>query len=84
MKKLSDAQLNEISEIAVSAAEDFVLSRVPKKEIVDMDINLEINYSEKLDVDITVDITFDQLSSTDEEIAVDAANYAFKEIEKLL
>ena len=84
MKKLTDEELNEISEIAVSSAEDYVLSRVSKKEIIDIDINVELIYSDGLDVDVTVNIIFDDLSSADPQIADDAADYAIKEIEKFL
>ena len=84
MKKFSDAQLNEILEVAVASAEGFVLSHVPKKEIIDMDISLELIYNDKLDVDIVVDIIFDELSSADPNIADEAADYALKEIERFL
>ena len=84
MKEFSDAQLNEILEVAVSSAEGFVLSHVPKKEIIDMDISLELIYSDKLDVDIIVEIVFDELSTADPKIADEAADYALKEVEKFL
>jgi hypothetical protein len=84
LKKLSDSQLDEISEIAVSSAENFVLSRVSKKEIIDIDISVELVYNDKLDVDVTVNIIFDDLSSADPQIADDAADHAIKEIEKIL
>jgi K+-transporting ATPase c subunit len=84
LNKLSDAKLDEISEIAVSSAENYVLSRVSKKEIIDIDISVELIYSDKLDVDVSVNIIFDDLSSADPQIADDAADYAIKEIEKNL
>lgn len=84
MKELSDADLDKISEIAVSSAESYILSKVSKKEIVDIDINVELIYNDELDVDITVDIIFDDLSSADPEIADEAADFAISEIEKIL
>ncbi len=84
MKELSDVDLDKISEIAVSSAESYILSRVSKKEIVDIDINVELIYNDELDVDITVDIIFDDLSSADPEIAHEAADFAISEIEKIL
>ena len=84
MKKLTDEELNEISEIAVSSAENYILSRVSKKEIIDIDINVELIYSDELDVDVTVNIIFDDLCSADPQIADDAADHAIKEIEKFL
>ena len=84
MKKLTDEELNEISEIAVLSAESYILSKVSKKEIIDIDINVELIYSDKLDVEVTVNIIFDDLCSADPQIADDAADHAIKEIEKFL
>lgn len=84
MKKLTDEDLDKISEIAVSAAQDFILSQVSKKEIIDIDINVELNYNDSLDVNVAVDIQFDYLSSADTKIADEAADHAFLEIEKFL
>ena len=84
MKKLTDEDLNKISEIAVLSAQDFVFAKVSKKEINDIDINVKLDYDEGLDVNITVDIVFDNLSSVDTEIADEAADHALLEIEKFL
>ena len=84
LRKLTDEDLNKISEIAVSSAQDFVLSKVSKKEINDIDINIELNYEDGLDVNITVDIFFDDLSSAGADIADEAADHALLEIEKFL
>ena len=84
MKKLSDNKLDEISEIAVSSAQDFIFSHVSKKEIMDIDITLELIYNDELDVDITIDIIFDELSPADPKIADNAADHVIKEIERYL
>jgi hypothetical protein len=84
LKKLTDEDLDKISEIAVSAAQDFILYKVSKKEIIDIDINVELNYNDSLDVNVAVDIQFDDLSSADTKIADEAADHAFLEIEKFL
>jgi K+-transporting ATPase c subunit len=84
LKKLSDAKLDEISEAAVSSAEDYILSRVSKKEIIDIDISVELIYNDELDVDVQVNVIFDDLSSADPRIADEAAEHAIKEIEKIL
>lgn len=84
MKKLTDEDLDKISEIAVSSAQDFILSQVSKKEIIDIDINIELNYEDVLDVNIAVDIVFDDLSSKNTKIADEAADHALLEIEKFL
>lgn len=84
MKKLSDSELDEISEIAVSSAEEYILSRVSKKEIIDIDISVELIYNDTLDLDVIVNIIFDDLSSADPQIANEAADFAISEIEKIL
>jgi len=73
LRKLSDQELDEISELAVKSAENFIYSKVSKKEILDLDIKVELQYHEGLDVDVQVDIQFDPLSNPDESIAEDAA-----------
>jgi hypothetical protein len=73
LKKLNDDELDQTSDIAVEAAEKYILSRVSPKEILDMDIQANISYDEELHVDILVDIDLDELSSADEEILADGA-----------
>ncbi len=84
MRKLSDQELDEISEIAIKSAESFIYSRVSKKEVIDIDIKVELDYHEGLDVDILVEIQFDPLSTPDESIAEDAADCAITEIDSYL
>ncbi len=84
MRKLSDQELDEISELAVKSAENFIYSKVSKKEVLNMDIKVELDYHDGLDVDIHVDIQFDPLSIPDESIAEDAADHAIAEIDSYL
>ena len=84
MKKLSDQELDEISELAAKSAENFIYSKVSKKEVTDLDINVTLDYHTGLDVDILIDIQFDPLSKADNDIADEAAAYAIEEIDKYL
>jgi len=84
LRKLSDQELDEISELAAKSAENFIDSKVSKKEITDLDIKVELDYHTGLDVDIHVDIQFDPLSKPDENIAEDAADHAITEIDSFL
>ncbi len=82
MRRLTDEELDKVSEVAVEAAENYILSRVSKKEILDLDINADITYEDVLNVDITVDIDLDELSAADEnEIAESAVDAALKELD---
>lgn len=73
MKKLNDQELDHISDIAVEAAENYILSRVSRKEILDMNIQANISYDEELRVDISADIDLDELSKVDQDELVDGA-----------
>jgi hypothetical protein len=84
LRKLSDQELDEISERAVKSAENFIYSKVSKKEILDLDIKVELQYHEGLDVDVQVDIQSDPLSNPDESIAEDAAGHAIAEIDSYM
>ncbi|NYB26674.1 MAG: DUF3194 domain-containing protein [Methanobacteriaceae archaeon] len=82
MRRLTDEELGKVSEVAVEAAENYILSRVSKKEILDLDINADVTYEDVLNVDITVDIDLDELSAADEnEIAESAVDAALKELD---
>ncbi len=84
MKKLSDHELDEISGLAAKSVENFIYSKVSKKEVVNLDIKVELDYHDGLDMDIQVDIQFDPLSKPDEKIAEDAVAHAIKEVDSYL
>lgn len=85
MRKLTDQELDEISQIAVEAAENFILSRVSKKEILDLQINVELTSQEGLDVDMYVDLDLDELSAADEnEISKKAVDIALEKIDEFI
>ncbi len=73
MRSLTDQELDELSEIAVKTAENFIFSKVSKKEILDLNINVEFIYENILDVNILVDLDLDELSSANENIIVEEA-----------
>jgi hypothetical protein len=84
LRKLSDQELDEISELAAKSAENFIYSKVSKKEVTDLDIKVTLDYNTGLDVDILIDIQFDPLSQADNDIADEAAAYAIEEIDNYL
>jgi hypothetical protein len=73
LRSLTDQELDELSEIAVNTAENFIFSKVSKKEILDLNINVELIYENILDVNILVDLDLDELSSANENIIVEEA-----------
>ena len=73
MRRLTDQELDELSELAIESAENFIFSKVSKKEILDLDINVELRYNDVLDLNILVDLDLDELSSVNEKIIVEEA-----------
>jgi hypothetical protein len=84
LRKLSDQELEDISELAAKSAEDFIYSKVSKKEVINLDIKVELDYHIGLDVDIQVDIQFDPLSKANENIAEEATAHAIEDIDNYL
>lgn len=84
MRKLSDQELDHISEIAVKATENYIFSKVSKKEILDIRITVELHYEEGLDVDILVELDLDSLSSAPENITEKAAEHALEAVDAFM
>ncbi|MGC9517785.1 MAG: DUF3194 domain-containing protein [Methanomicrobiales archaeon] len=84
LKELSKEDLAKISDFAVLTAENFIFSRVSKKEIVDIDINTHLSYEDELDVDIQINLILDELCPADEGIADAAIEHTLKELDKFL
>ncbi len=85
MRRLTDEELDKLSEIAVEAVENFIFSKVSKKEITNLNINVDFSYNKILDVDILVDLDLDGLSSANENIIVEEAiDIALEEIREFI
>lgn len=85
MRKLTDQELDEVSDLAVETVEKYIFSRVSKKEILDFHINVEISYEDRLDVDILVDLDLDELSTIKEdEMVENAVDTALNTLDKFI
>ncbi len=85
MRKLTDQELDEISDVAIEAAENFIFTRVSKKEILDLHINADITYENELNIDISVDLDLDELSQADvKEIVEGAVDAALEKLDKYI
>ncbi|BDZ68033.1 DUF3194 domain-containing protein [Methanobacterium ferruginis] len=82
MKKLTDQELEEISEAAAVAAENYIFSKISKKEVLDMDLRVEFHQEDGLDVDVELELYLDELSQADESLADAAAEVAMDEIDR--
>ncbi|MGV8143894.1 MAG: DUF3194 domain-containing protein [Methanothermobacter sp.] len=85
MRKLTDHELDLVSDLAVETVEKFIFSRVSKKEILDIHIKAEVTYEDGLTVDILVDLDLDELSQVKEkELVEDAVDAALKTLDKFI
>jgi hypothetical protein len=85
LRKLTETELDELSTEAALAAQDHILSMVSKKEVIDMDINVELIYNDGLDVDVTVDLFLDDLSHfNSEKLADEAVEHAILIIDRFM
>ena len=82
LKKLTDSQMEKISEAAAVAAENYIFSKISKKEVLDLELRVEFQQDDGLDVDVEVELFLDQLSKAEETLADDAAEVALDEIDK--
>ncbi|MCK9152055.1 DUF3194 domain-containing protein [Methanobacterium alcaliphilum] len=84
LKNLSQEDLDQISDFISSTTQNFILGQVSKKEISDIDIKVELSYSEELSVDISIELFLDQLSNQDPEIVNEALEFAHNSLDKFL
>ncbi|MDY9923337.1 DUF3194 domain-containing protein [Methanobacterium sp.] len=82
MKTLTDLEMEKISEAAAVVAENYIFSKVSKKEVQDMELRVEFNQEDGLDVDVEVELFLDELCKADENLADEAAQAALEEIDR--
>jgi len=82
LKTLTDSEMEDISEAAAVAAENYIFSKVSKKEILDLELRVEFNQDKGLDVDVEIELFLDELSKADESLADQAAEVALDEIDR--
>ncbi|SCG85055.1 DUF3194 domain-containing protein [Methanobacterium congolense] len=84
LKRLSSEDLDTISEFTSSAAENFIFKKISKKEVMDFNVDVEMDYEDELNVDVEVHIVFDELSNASNEMAQEAVDHALEELGKFL
>ena len=76
MRKLTDTEMESISESAAVAAENYIFSKISKKEVLDMEVRVEFHEEEGLDVDVEVELFLDELSKAEDTLADESAEAA--------
>lgn len=85
MRKLTETELDELSTEAAQAAQDHILAMVSKKEVIDMDIDVELTFNDFMDVDVTVELFLDDLSNINpEKLADEAVEHAILVIDRFM
>ncbi|EKQ53471.1 MAG: Protein of unknown function (DUF3194) [Methanobacterium sp. Maddingley MBC34] len=82
MRKLTDPEMESISESAAVAAENYIFSKISKKEVLDMEVRVEFHEEEGLDVDVEVELFLDELSKAEDSLADESAEAALEEIDR--
>jgi len=77
LKKLSQEDLDIISQYFSDKANEIILSKMSSKEVLDLNLEISAKYDEEeLDINIDVDIALDELSkikNDDIELAIEEA-----------
>jgi hypothetical protein len=85
LRELTETELDELSTEAAQAAQDYILSKVSKKEVIDMDIDVELAFNDVLDVDVTVELFLDDLSNFNpEKLSNEAVEHAILIIDRFM
>jgi ribosome-associated translation inhibitor RaiA len=77
--------MENISEAAAVAAENYIFSKISKKEVQDMELRVEFHEPTEengLDVDVEVELYLDELSKAEDNLANEAAEAALEEIDR--
>ncbi len=84
LRRLSRRDLDEISIFLHNTVSEYILQRVPRKEIVDLDVSVRVEYDDELSVDISAEVYLDELSDADPSIVDEAVDMAYERLEDLL
>ncbi len=76
--------MESISEAAAVVAENYIFSKVSKKEVLDLELRVEFNQDNGLDVDVEIELFLDELSKADDSLADEAAQVALDEIDRVI
>jgi hypothetical protein len=82
LRKLTDQEMEAISESAAVAAENYIFSKISKKEVLDMEVKVEFHVEDGLDVDVEVELFLDELSKAEDTLADESAEAALDEIDR--
>lgn len=84
--KLTDDQMQRLSEIAEKAARDHIVSKIPQRRISTLDITVETVGSKPVTISIDIDLTLSPLIKTHDSkrLVSQATEKAFEAVEQFL
>lgn len=85
IRGISEDNVVELCELAESVVRSHIFSRIPRRQILDLDVTIEADLNEALTITIDIDVTLSPFFQGNlEEIEEEAIEKAFKIIERRL
>ncbi|MDR0912388.1 MAG: DUF3194 domain-containing protein [Methanobrevibacter sp.] len=84
LKKLNQEDLEDITEFLSTTANNFIFKNVKSKEVIDLDINIDLSYDDELNVKIAVDLDFDKFSNASSNLADETIDYTLNKLDEYL
>ncbi|MGQ4833468.1 MAG: DUF3194 domain-containing protein [Candidatus Asgardarchaeia archaeon] len=85
LPKLDDEIIANIAELAEQSIRNFLVSKIGKENIYDLDVTVYVEYENTLDVIIELDLSISPLYHDLKDVLEnEAMEYAFSKVEKLL
>lgn len=82
---LDDEIIVKIAELAEKSVREFIVSKIGKENVYDIDLTVRVEYEETLDVSFEIDLSLSPLYSDMKDVLEDEAiKYAFSKIENML
>lgn len=82
LKKLSNDDLSDISDLILDSLDNNIFNKINSKEINDLNLDIIINYdNDELDVDLDINIDFDSLSNSDSDFLKLAIDNVYNDLD---
>lgn len=85
IRGIGDGEMVELCKLAESVIRNYLFTRIPRRQVLDLDVTVEANLNDVLTITIDLDVTLSPFFRGNlEEIEDEAINEAFNAIEKKL
>ncbi|ADP76862.1 conserved hypothetical protein [Methanothermus fervidus DSM 2088] len=81
--KISNKEIEKIAEFISDSVQGYIMKKVPKKEILDFQINVDVKHGKTLDINVDAELYLNPISRHDPKTIIDnAIKHVYKEIDK--